>query len=62
MKNLEEELHKVKAKYRKMEQQLKDDSVGLKVNNEVQAKAMETAGDNVFIKSHIEDLNNTIGK
>jgi hypothetical protein len=61
VKNLEEELHKVKVMCRQLQQQLADDKPGSKVNNEAQAKVLEAAGDNMFVRNHLEQLNNAIG-
>ena len=58
MKNLEKELQSLKLKNRKLEETLSD---GGKVYiNREEEKAVEKAGNNMLVKAHVEQLNDTI--
>ena len=59
MKNLEAEVGELKVKCRGLEQAATD-LVG--VSSEGQGRVAEVMGDNIIVRTHVEQLNNNMGK
>ena len=62
MKNLEKEVKDLKAKLRKMQHDAKHGQTTQVHDPAEDGAALTAAGNNMVVKTHIEALNNTIGK